>query len=260
MRAISAERAGQSGTILLVSSRLVLALGVGIALLASAGLGTLMSVYLLPDFPGRDTFVELFTLDGELNVPTWYSSALLLVAAGLLGMIAWTARLEGAASVRSWAGLAVVFVYLSVDEAASIHERYLGALSPLPERGVVLYGWVVPAAVFVMVLTVVYARFVFLLPPPVRRLAVAAAALYVGGALGLELVEAVLDEQGPRTIVFAGIAGLEDVLEMAGALVFIVALLRYIRLRHPGARLALDAELTDVARDRAADSKRAPMK
>lgn len=247
MRATGNEPAGEARTIVLATRHLTLAMGAGVLLLSLAGLGALVSVHLLPDFPGRDTFTDLFMLNRELNVPTWYSSTLLVVAAALLALIAGLTRLERAPSFSAWAGLALIFLYLSADEVASIHERYFGKLSPLPEQGVFFYGWVVPAMVFVLILTVSYGRFVFRLPAPVRRLAVAAAALYVGGSLGLELVEAVLDEQGPRaTLLFGGIAGLEEILEMAGVLIFIVALLRYVSIRHPTARLALDDKETNA--------------
>ncbi|WP_309709838.1 hypothetical protein, partial [Pseudolysinimonas sp.] len=96
MGAHGPERSEENRSILRLSGVTAWVLGAGVVLLSLAGLGALVSVHLLPDFPGRDTFADLFMLNRELNVPTWYSSTLLLIAAGLLAVIAWTARLERA--------------------------------------------------------------------------------------------------------------------------------------------------------------------
>lgn len=238
---MSVERHGR-GAILAIGDRAIWVLAAGIVVLALAGAAVIVSVDLRLVYPGDETFGALFALNGEMNVPTWYSSMLLLVAAGLLVVIAGFTRLESRLAFRRWASLAVIFAFLSLDEVASIHERYLARLSPLPKDGIVFYAWVVPGTLLVLLVVVLYRRFVFGLPAPVRRVAIAAAALYVGGALGLEAIEGVLAARGTAegTFPYDPIAGTEEVLEMIGALVFSVALIRYIRLRHPGARLTFD--------------------
>jgi hypothetical protein len=72
---------------------------------------------------------EVFNLDAEANVPTWYSSAKLLCIA-VAALAAWHA--EGADAARGlkvlpnrWLWLAAVglFTVMSMDETAQIHER-----------------------------------------------------------------------------------------------------------------------------------------
>jgi hypothetical protein len=232
--------------ILRVSDRFTRVLAAGIVSIALAGSWAVLSRHALPDYPGRGTFIELFLVNRELNVPTWFSSVLLLVAAVLAGLIAWLTHREEGHMVRRWAGLSLILLYVSMDEVASIHDRYLGNLNPFPDEGILFYGWVVPAAVLVLLLVVAYARLVFRLPIAVRRLTILAAALFVGGALGLELIQSALDAdaQGPGTLGYDVIAGVEEILENAGTLVFVVALLRYIGLRYPRILLVFDEPVT----------------
>jgi hypothetical protein len=70
----------------------------------------------------------LIDLDGEANLPAWYSSILWFCTAGLLGLFAY--RNFKVSSPRSWAlaGLALLFLLFSLDEVARLHE-WLGRLS-----------------------------------------------------------------------------------------------------------------------------------
>ena len=104
---------------------------------------------------GRDRllgFVRLFDVDKEGNVPAWYSSAALLIASALLAVIAGAKRQRRAPYWIHWSALALIFLYISLDETAEIHE-----LSVLPLRtalrlhGVFYFAWVIPAAVVVLV-------------------------------------------------------------------------------------------------------------
>ena len=78
---------------------------------------------------GHDTvfgLVDLFDLNSEKNLPTFYASASLLFCGGLLVLLAvltWPNR-----EWLFWAFLAVVFAFLSYDEAVEIHE---GLIEPL---------------------------------------------------------------------------------------------------------------------------------
>lgn len=92
-----------------------------VACLAVLGLAGQLSKYLLGH--GRlFGFVPLFDLNGEANIPAWFSAMGLLTASLLLALIASATRTTAGRYVRHWWGLALVFAYVSLDEAASIHE------------------------------------------------------------------------------------------------------------------------------------------
>jgi len=67
-------------------------------------------------------FVPMFYVGNEQNVPTWYSSVTLLASASLFAVAA-RAEWRNGRFAPYWLGLAVIFIALSIDEVASIHER-----------------------------------------------------------------------------------------------------------------------------------------
>lgn len=183
----------------------------------------------------RDTWVRLFWLDGEANVPTWYSASLLLLCASLLAIIAGAHRQRDTVNDIRWLILAVVFLLLSLDETAQLHEL---AIAPLRERfhptGFLYFAWIVPAGICAGLFALAYLGFLARLPAQTARLMVLAGALYVGGAIGLESLSG---EQaslhGEHTIAYHAITTVEELLEMAGLVVFIYALLDYIGRQFP---------------------------
>lgn len=162
--------------------------------------------------------LELFSLSYEGNVPTWYASSLLLVCALLLAAIATEAR----GYRRHWWGLAAGFLFMSIDEAVEIHEHAGGHLDL---GGVLYFDWVVPAAAVVALVVIAYLGFVRALPPRRQRWFVAAGAIYVGGAVGLELPLGWWTERaGPESAGYALIDWCEETLELLGVSLFALAL------------------------------------
>ena len=177
-------------------------------------------------------FVRQFNLDAEGNVPAWYASMTLLLSAVLLGVIARAKHLARAPYARHWGLLVLIFVGLSVDEAASLHEMAVHPLRALLRaRGVLYFAWVVPGAVFVLAVGLAYLRFLLHLPPAARRGFIVAGGLFVGGALGMELAGGyVAHYHGEGTPLYTAMTTVEECLEMLGIVVFIHALLSYLRM------------------------------
>lgn len=74
------------------------------------------------------TEASLFNLDVEANLPSWYSSVKLLGVAIVSAALA----VRGGVGRRVWMLHAALFVTLSADEAASIHEALARGLLELP--------------------------------------------------------------------------------------------------------------------------------
>lgn len=189
------------------------------------------------------TLVERLDLDQENNIPTWFSSVVLATAALLLFFIARANAALGMAYSSYWAGLGLIFLYLSVDETASLHEA-AGTLVQrlLGTSGALYSAWVIPAMVLVVIFAAIYLRFLWALPRRTAALFVLAGALYVGGALGLELIgwhyrypmHALdpTDWQASKDFTYALINHAEEFLEMTGVILFIYALLSYVASHH----------------------------
>jgi hypothetical protein len=205
---------------------------IGVVALVIAGIIAAALRFFAPDLPGRDSYIELFDLDRELNVPNWYSSGLLLVAASILALIASATSRLGRPHRSHWAALALIFLFLSADEAASIH-NHLGKFRSGEQgeigTGLAAIPWVWPAIVLVGLFTLAFIPFLRSLPRRTAALLVTAGVVYVGGALGLEIVGAILfpDEALADTFRGSVLLAVEELIEMSGALIFIYALLEY---------------------------------
>jgi hypothetical protein len=186
-----------------------------VACLAVAGLTGQISTYFLGDGHVQG-FVPEFNLDREMNIPTWFSSVLFVFIAALL----W--RVEGPFRAR-WRALAAVFVFLSMDEVAALHEMAVDPIRKLFHAGGFLFfSWVVAGALFVAVLAAVYWKPVLMLPPVTRRLFILAAVLFLGGALGMEMIGGrYVQHHGAGDFTYALMACAEETLEMLGQVTFI---------------------------------------
>jgi hypothetical protein len=166
------------------------------------------------------------SLSFEGNVPTWFSSSLLLGCAIAAGAIAHEVP-PGARWRRHWWGIAIVLGYVSMDEAAEIHE-HLGGL--IGTHGILYFDWVIPAAGVLAILAVVYWPFMRALPRPTRNRLLLAAAIYIGGAAGMELPLGWWAERhGSEGLGYALIDWVEETMEMCGATIALLALIAHRR-------------------------------
>ena len=183
--------------------------------------------------------VRRFDLDAEMNIPTWFSSGLLLISAGLYGYIALRAWAEGDRFRRHWRGLALIFLVMSIDETAGLHGLMTKPLrTSLHLTGIFYYSWVLPVMVGLALFLISYARFIWHLPSHTRKWMVLSGIVYVSGALGGELAEGAYKSAVGIDVIFGTLTVIEETLEMAGATMLIYTLLTYIAARWGELRLA----------------------
>jgi hypothetical protein len=135
--------------------------------------------------------------------------------------------------VNHWRGLALGFLYISLDEVASIHEHaHFFKLG-----GVLYFSWVIPAVIVVALVGVSYVRFLKHLPGSTRARFLLAGAIYVGGAVGMELPLGYwTDLHGTNNFGYAAIDWVEESMEILGVTLFLLSLVDYLGAR--GAALA----------------------
>ena len=179
----------------------------------------------------RSSFIRLFDINDEANITSWYSSSALLIASALLFVVTALKASTADTYVRLWKFLAIIFLYLSLDETAMIHEMFNEPLSAaFHTGGLLFYPWVLIAGVCLILLLFVYARFLLHLPANIRLLFISSGVIFVIGAIGLEcLGAAYYDSQG----ITSGLAyripmTIEEFFEMTGVAIFIYALMRYL--------------------------------
>lgn len=185
--------------------------------------------------PGHPLFnlPRFFDLQAEGALPSFVSALYLVWVAILLGTIAAWQHSQRSTWRWHWAGLAIGFMLMSIDEAAQVHERIVGPAFTsgvmAPPGGVFTFVWLIPALALVAVLACVYLPFLRRLPRAHMWRFLAAAAVYLGSVLGLEMLEAYwVDSGGVRLrYTLLRIIG-EEAGELAGIIVFSHALLVYM--------------------------------
>ncbi len=201
-------------------------LGSLFALLTAAGL---LSEAARHGGGGLSELAAFANLSEEGNLPTWYTSMLLLACSALLFAIAWAERRDRG----HWLGLAVAFLYISVDELVVIHETLNEPLRQAFGLGGALYfGWILPFGALAAALGLLYMRFLGRLPATVRLLFVTAGLVYVAGAAGTELpVGAWYARHGGDNLVYGLLNLWQESLEILGLSVFCSGLFAYVGLR-----------------------------
>ncbi|HEX2153882.1 MAG TPA: hypothetical protein VHL52_07885 [Acidimicrobiia bacterium] len=187
------------------------------------------------DLPGETLWRRLANVDAENAFPTWLAAVLMTGAAGLSAVLGRDEHRREGSYARHWYVLAAIMAVLSVDEVAALHEATAGPLrAALDLSGLFYYGWVVPALIGVVVLTVAYGRFVLALRAPAKGRVVLAAALFVGGAVGLEMVAGLFAGTAARDGAgFFLLATTEEVMELAGLILLIDTFLLLLEDRRP---------------------------
>ncbi len=176
--------------------------------------------------------IRLFDVSRERNVPTFFTVLLMLSAAILVASHAAMEAARRAPDAGRWALLAVIFVAMAYDESSQAHEYLIEPMRHLLGYGALgafYYAWVIPGMVMVMIVGLAFLGFLRRLPAGTRYAFVLAAALYVGGAIGVELAGGAWDEaHGHGNLVYHMLSTLEEGLEMAGLTVFLRAMLLHV--------------------------------
>ncbi len=205
----------------------------------AVSVASLTGQYLKPGLAHNELALKVIAklnLDKEVNdLPTWYQSSTLLVSSVLLLVIGLARRELKDKDAKYWGLLSLIFLFLSLDEAVSIHEQMTMPLrTTFHLEGFLFLSWVIPASFLVAVLGIVLSRFLFRLPSSTRNLMILSALIYLGGALGVEMVGAnyMFMMNNPPDIgsnfTYAIITTVEEFLEMTGIVVFIYCLLTYL--------------------------------
>lgn len=186
----------------------------------------------------RDTtmirVINEFNLDHERNIPTFFSTALLLFSSGLLLLI-YSTEIDRSKQ-KYWLLLSIIFLTLSIDEANSVHEKLITPLRNLMGTSPWYYfAWIVPAAVLLAALGLLLLKFLNSLPRHILRLFLLSAAIYVMGVIGMELIGGYyVFYNSKETFFYTLLVSLEEGMEMSGVILFIYGLISYLKVMRKG--------------------------
>jgi hypothetical protein len=218
-------------------------LAVSTAVLVAASTAAVITHrFVLPDSSVARKVMKLLYVELELNVPSFFSAALMAAAAMLFALIFVCERRRTGTRSMEWGLLGLGFVAMAFDELMSVHERLIEpvrAMLGAGELGILYFAWVVPGFILTLTLAGCFLRFYLRLPERTRYLTRLAAVMFLGGALGLELAEGYHVEQfGKETAIYFLLTTFEETLEMAGLVVLIGALVDYVSDHFPTISLA----------------------
>ena len=194
---------------------------------------------------GAEQFVDL---NRELNLPTWFSSMQWLCVAAPLLALAWRLVRRSESGGRVLLALGLLFLCLSLDEIAQIHER-LGLRSDgllpsgtreggvFPQSGIWMFVIGIPVlALFAVVIRSAASR-LRSAPRAFTKIAVGLA-LTAFGAMGIDLLGNLLYRRGSR------ISTLEEAFELFGSTIVLWGSLELLKAH--GLRFgAHEAETTE---------------
>ena len=182
------------------------------------------------DNPQFINFVHWFDLDIENNIPTLYSAFAILICSFLFFIIAMQKRKQLNYESLCWFFLAIIFLFLSIDEVFQIHES-IGDITEnyINSTGFLYFPWVVPYTFMLIIFIVIYWKFVLHLPKRTALLFILSGTLYLIGAIVFDMLggrEAELN--GYDAVIYTILYTIEEFLEMIAIVILLYALLLYI--------------------------------
>jgi hypothetical protein len=188
--------------------------------------------YFLSNSPLEENrWINLFDVDYERSFPTVYSVLSLQICSVLLGIISYmTAKLPGGRYVRHWFALSLLFLFLSFDEAVSVHEKLSGPIRNVFDPiDIFHHAWVIAGIIFALVCLLFFFNFLMNLPPKIRFLFFLSGTIFISGCIGMELVGGYWASHYGDNFITSLLETVEEFLEMLGIVFFIYALLIHLR-------------------------------
>lgn len=166
---------------------------------------------------------QLFDVDAENNLPTWFSGLLLGVTAFWVWLQADAKRAGSDRWALHWRVLAIGFFVMSLDEVAGLHET-VNTVSDIT--------WAIPGGIIALLVGLSFFPFLWNLPKATRNAFVLAGCIFVGGSVGVEMIGApMIEDAMPYNLVTV----VEEGMEMGSVILFLWALLKDMAPQRRGA-------------------------
>jgi hypothetical protein len=172
-----------------------------------------------------------FYMDAESNIPTFINSLMLFIPSILLGLIAvWKSSIRDKYRFQ-WTLLSIIFLLLSIDEVATLHERLIKPMRAIfGAEGVFYFAWIIPGIIAVAAFIFAFLTFFLHLDKKFKLLFFLSLAIYISGVIGGEMTSGYFASiMGLKNFTYAVVASVEESVEMIGCSFFIYSLLEYLR-------------------------------
>ena len=181
---------------------------------------------------------DFFGLDVEKSLPTWFSSMLWFIVFVLTWKI--PAHIRESKFFRwQWKILSGLFLVMSIDEVAGLHEKlgwFLG--DHIHATGYLFFPFVIPGAILALVFFLAYLHFLARLPKESALGMIASGALFVFASIILEAVGANWTyhhggtESQKHGLTYFLLSDTEEYLEMLASILMFRTLYKYYEKVH----------------------------
>lgn len=203
--------------------------------------------YVTGDLAASQTLVPRLNMNSEVSLPTWFSQTLLLAVAALVALAGLIVSNIKGRLAYAWFLLSAIFVYLSIDEGASLHEPSTAIIQAQLLRFDVevsrLQVWLVEGTLALTVFAVAFTKLWLSLPKKARLLSCVGVILYGLGAVGTDVVAQLLGlATGVEDFEYAIWVAVEEGLEMLGVSLVAYGLAGYVQILNKKRQLVVEVQ------------------
>ncbi|PIA77475.1 hypothetical protein BFR04_08515 [Gaetbulibacter sp. 4G1] len=182
-------------------------------------------------------FLRLLDVGSEQSIPTYFSLINLLLSSILLYIIFKFEKSKNLKRANYWLFLSILFVFLSIDESASIHENFDLVYDYLSYNGFAprlleTHQWLFFGLLFIFFIGIILIPFFKILPKRTLGYFLISGIIFVVGAMGFEFLGAIMLKTGivesKDDLLFSIRRIFEEGFEMYGIALFNIALYREI--------------------------------
>lgn len=177
-----------------------------------------------------ERLIFTFHLDVEKNLPSSFATLLWILNSALF-YATWRISKNTKAKQFIWLLLTPLFLFLAIDEWASIHEKLTPFFrATFNASGFFHFAWVIPYGITVTGLSVVILPTLRQIESTIRRWFILSAITFSSASIGLEMLQAsLLEFSNERGYAYFYLMTIEETLEMAGLILLSHALLLQIK-------------------------------
>ena len=181
-----------------------------------------------------------FNLDNEANIPTLYAGLMILFSSILLMILSSVSKLKKDKFYFNC--LSFVFIYLSLDELISFHEKLR-----MPfinnfikenwdiQSNFLIPIWVIPYAFITLFVVIFFLKLIVNLPKNIRNLIYFSGFIYIAGELFLEIVSISVVknfvQHSLKEFLYNVFISIEETLAMLGIVLFNFSLLKLLQMK-----------------------------
>ncbi len=189
--------------------------------------------------PLLQTLYTFVSINEEGTIASWYSASLWLV----VGLLASILYLYSKPRQFPWIIMAMVALYASMDESTEIHEYFYHVgdiITPLLPFDIG-FTWVLPGMILALIVVGLLLRFILKLTPTVKWPIIISGIMFVGGAIGVEILSGILHVSDVHNSMLAlTYILIEEMLEMTAVALVIATLGSLFRLDRPNDCIVVD--------------------